>query len=168
MRYAYVQNNEVVTVKSQLPRTWNNISGFRNASLDVWIANGWYPLEYAATQELQIDQYYGDEELTIEAQRVLSSRPIITRTLEECKVWMKNLGRRVAENELQKEYSLLYMILGLTGQLGAGYQTGVEEAVNNWIGVFQTFVSEVNACGTKPELLVVWNRYPQLQEEVAN
>ena len=162
--YAYVNNGEVMTTRRKLPSVWDDISGFNNLDDSEIIAYGWYPLEYSVLPDLQLDQYYGSEEFTIEADRVVSSRPVITRTVDEVKVWMRNIGRRVAENELQKEYSLLYLVLGLTGQLGAGYQTGVEEAVSDWIGIFQTFVGEVDACNTKAELLQVWNSYPQLHE----
>lgn len=159
--YVYVKDNEVKR-KAPVPSSWKDISGFDKASVEVQVSYGWYPLEVSDNPELQLDQYLGAEEYNIQALKVVSSRPVVTRDLAEVKVWLKQKGLEVAKEKLGGEYDLQTQIVGLNGSLGAGFKSTIEGRVDHFIGAYQTFATEVDACNSKVELLVVYNNYPQL------
>jgi len=163
MRYAYIKDNKVERV-GELPKSYENMSNFYLMGDEIIKEHSFLPVEYTDKVELNLDQYYGSVEYVIETDRVVASYPVITRTVDEVKTWMIERGKGVAEYGLQNDYSLLYIILGLSGKLGTAYKTSVEASITKWIGLYNTFVGEVNACTTKAQLLVVWNKYPSLQE----
>jgi hypothetical protein len=164
--YAYVENGVFVRRRSTLPSSWNNISGFDQAPLDMLIANGWYPLETVEDSSINLDQYYGDYEYVVEAERVVRSRPVLTYTLDELKAKLKEAGQRVAENAMQGEYSLQVQVASALGLLGDAHRTAMVGRLNHYVVAYSEFASAVDACNTKAELLVVYNAYPQLHGEV--
>jgi hypothetical protein len=164
MSYAKVIDGEVVDRKRR--PTIPNVSSAHLLTDEELRSYGWYLIVDETPPVLNLDQRYGEVTYTLEGDVVVKRTPVIIMSLAECKEWVKSVGKRVAENMLQQEHPLLYIVLGVAGKLGVAYRDEVNSRIEFYINAYVAFAAAVDACNSKPELLGVWNSYPQLHEEV--
>lgn len=163
VNYAYVKNGQVEKVGS-LPKSFGKISGFDKANVNVLIANGWYPIEKSVDPTLGLDEEFGIRQYDIQSDKVVISKQVITRTLPELKVKLKQSAKNFVINKFQEEYPYAQGLAIALNVFGNQARTIMISRLNELVGVYQTFAGEVDACTTKAELLIIYNKYPQLQE----
>lgn len=162
--YAIVKNGTVEKVVNKLPSSFENISGFDKADLATIISKGFYPVDKLAEPVLSLDQIYGNQSYIIQDDKVVITRELVTRTLDELKLDLKNKGRSFAMNKFEEEYPYSQGLAIALNVFGTAARDNMITRLNELVGAYKTFSDEVDSCTTKAELLVVYNNYPQLRD----
>jgi hypothetical protein len=82
MRYALVVNNKIKEGPKNLPKSWENISGFDLINDQQLKEFGWLPWVFIETT-IQPDQVYDTPIITIEADRIVETQTVRDKTPEE-------------------------------------------------------------------------------------
>lgn len=143
MRYAYVQDNKVVSVYSTLPLTWNNISAFDKleGNLETLRAYGFYPIvegEYnynPLTQRLSGPTYIVNDFQVFESYTVAD---IPTEALDTVKEnYLKSIRSQRDSLLLQSDWALMPDVVALHDEQWVSDWTSYRQNLRNFPQQFE-------------------------------
>lgn len=156
MKFAKIENGQIVKVVSRLPENYENTSGFNRLSLDELIARGWLPV-VDVQPALGPLEGYGEPVVTIEALQVTRTFPVTAPTVAQARQYMRQQIRDELKAKLYQNLDVDdYVALLVMQVVPANVKTRVE-AIK---AAYDAAITEVNSAGTVAAVLAVTASWP--------
>ena len=166
--YCYTESGGVVEGPKILPKSWRNISGFRNSSLESLIALGWLP--YSDTKPIfNADLEYLTSEKVVSATAVTETYTVNDYTAEQmviriadAKVERKEVIKSGAQTSIYSYYPIWKQANSAHGMYSEEITTAITTLVTNHMTESNSCEDAVDVCETLEAIRNVIPVWPEV------
>ena len=166
--YCYTESGEIVEGPKILPKSWRNISGFRNSSLESLIALGWLPYSDTPpafntdTQYLTSEDVVGDNVVTkTYTVNDYTAGEMVTR-IADAKVARKNVIKAAAQTSIYSRYPIWKQANAGNGLYSEAVTTAITALITNHMIESNSCEDAVDACETLAAIRAIEPTWPEV------